>query len=219
MPPFNDLTTEITQIANELRSLGTMGRHYAENPYQVERNESVMRLAARLLSFVDTRDLAELERIFLDDLVTVTPLAVVDTAVFDAEDRLLLMQRSDDHLWAMPGGGCEVNERPAEGGAREVLEETGYTVEVTHLIGVFDSRFSGTRTSRHLYHLLFAARVIDGEATLSHETLDVRWFAPAEIPWDALSPGHEKRIRFALEWRAGVQVRPYFDSHSYREIR
>ncbi|MEZ4663006.1 MAG: NUDIX domain-containing protein [Caldilineaceae bacterium] len=136
---------------------------------------------------------------------------MVDTAVFDAEDRLLLMQRSDDHLWAMPGGGCEVNELPAEGGAREVWEETGYSVEATHLIGIFDSRFSGTRTSRHLYHLLFAARVTGGEATLSHETLDVRWFAPAQIPWDALSPGHAKRIRFALDWRADPTAAIYFD--------
>ncbi|MEZ4663007.1 MAG: NUDIX hydrolase N-terminal domain-containing protein [Caldilineaceae bacterium] len=63
--PFNDVTAEIVQIANELRSLGTVGRHYAENPYQVERNEKVMRLAARLLSLVETRDLAELERLFL----------------------------------------------------------------------------------------------------------------------------------------------------------
>ncbi|MEZ4710473.1 MAG: NUDIX hydrolase N-terminal domain-containing protein [Caldilineaceae bacterium] len=214
MPPFNDTTAEILQIANELRSLGTVGRYYAENPYQVERNEKVMRLAARLLSLVETRNLAELERLFFDDLVTVTPLAVVDTAVFDAEGRLLLMQRSDDHLWAMPGGGCEVNELPAAGGAREVQEETGYTVEVTHLIGVFDSRFSGTRTSRHLYHLLFAARVTSGEATLSHETLDVRWFAPAEIPWDALSPGHEKRIRFALAWRVDSKLVAFFDRQS-----
>lgn len=211
MSPFNDVTAEVIQIANELRSLGTVGRYYAENPYQVERNEKVMRLAARLLGLVETRDLAELERFFFDDLVTVTPLAVVDTAVFDAEGRLLLMQRTDDQLWAIPGGGCEVNELPAAGGAREVLEETGYTVEVTDLIGIFDSRFSGTRTSRHLYHLLFAARVSGGEATLSHETLDVRWFAPTEIPWNALSPGHEKRIRFALAWWAKPQTSAYFD--------
>ena len=136
---------------------------------------------------------------------------MVDTAVFDADGQLLLIQRADDHLWAMPGGACEVNEAPAAGGACEVWEESGYTVEVTHLIGVFDSRHSGTRTSRHLYHLLFAARVLGGEATPSHETLDVRWFAPAQIPWDLLSPGHAKRIRFALAWHADAQKTAYFD--------
>ena len=211
MPPLNNLTDELTQIANALRSLGALGRHYAENPYQVERNEKVMRLAARLLGLVDTRDGAELERIFFDDVATVTPLSVVDTAVFDDSERLLLIQRADDLCWALPGGACDVNEAPATGGAREVWEETGYSVEITQLIGVFDSRYSGTRTSRHLYHLLFVARVLSGEATPSHETLDVRWFAFDQIPWDALSPGHEKRIRFALEWNAEPKTPVYFD--------
>ena len=56
-----NLTDELTQIANELRSLGALGRHYAENPYQVERNAKVLQLAARLMSLVEKRNLTVLE--------------------------------------------------------------------------------------------------------------------------------------------------------------
>jgi hypothetical protein len=39
----------------------------------------------------------------------------------------------------------------------------------------------------------------------------VRWFAPNEIPWTNLSPGHEPRIRFALGWRGSSSPKPFLD--------
>jgi 8-oxo-dGTP pyrophosphatase MutT (NUDIX family) len=45
--------------------------------------------------------------------------------VIDPQGRILLMQRTDDRKWAMPGGGLEVGETPAAGVVREAFEETG----------------------------------------------------------------------------------------------
>ena len=38
--------------------------------------------------------------------------------------------------WSLPGGGMEIGEQPAETAVREVLEETGFTVELDELLGV-----------------------------------------------------------------------------------
>lgn len=207
---------ELTQIAEQLRALSNNGLHYTDDPYQIERFHKILGLSARLLSRVDGRSLDEIERIFFDDLDLRTPFAVVDTAVFDGQGRILLIRRADNRLWAMPGGACDVGEAPATGAAREVWEETGFVVEISDLIGIFDSRLYKDLTSRHLYHLLFAGEPTGGVAQTSIETLDVRWFHLAAIPWAEISPGHEIRIRHALAWRAGNSTRPFFDREGWQ---
>ncbi len=181
--PTHALTTKIALIADELRALSANGQHWANNSYQVERFQRIRALAAELQSLADARPLSEIEQIFSADLEVKTPLATVDVAVFDAEERLLLIQRADNELWAMPGGACEIGDTPAQSGAREVWEETGYVVEITRLLGVFDSRYSGTINARHLYHFLFTAAPVAGEAAASTETLAIRWLELGDIPW------------------------------------
>jgi 8-oxo-dGTP pyrophosphatase MutT (NUDIX family) len=204
--------TRLVEIAEQLRALSNNGLHWSDDPYQRDRYRQILTLAAELLGMVEARSLPEIERIFHTDLEMRTPSAVVDTAVFDDAGRLLLIQRADNQLWAMPGGACDVGETPPASGAREVWEETGYVVEITTLLGVWDSRRCGSRGSRHLYHLLFAGRVTGGAPTLSIETLDIRWVEPAALPWDQLEPGHAPRIRHALAWYANSQTPPYFDA-------
>jgi len=205
------IATQIAHIADELRSLSDNGQHWTDDPYQIERFTRIRALAAELQSLVDTRPLEEIRAIFSADLDTKTPLAVVDTAVIDQNGQLLLIRRADDKLWAMPGGACDVGESPATAAAREVREETGYEVEITHLLGVFDSHYSGTMSSRQLYHFLFSAVPVRGEARTSPETLDVRWFDFSDISWTSLSPGHHFRIQQVLAWWLNPSTKPYFD--------
>lgn len=209
--PGDRLAAELLDISEQLRALSNNGLQWTADPYQIERFHKTLGLAARLRSFVDQQPLPEIRQAFFDDIDFRAPFAVVDTAVFDDEGRLLLIQRADNLLWALPGGACDVGEAAATGGAREVWEETGYICRIDRLLGVFDSRHSGSQSSRHLYHLLFAGAVIAGARTPSYETPDVRWFAAGEVPWTALSPGHEVRIRFALDWYADPTLPPHFD--------
>ena len=208
---MSDPSHRVAVIADQLRALANNGLHFTDDPYQIERFHTVLSLAAELLSMVDQRAVDELRPIFRDDLTIRTPLAVVDTAVFDDAGQLLLIQRADDGSWALPGGACDLGEAPATGAVREVWEETGYQVEPTALLGVFDSRLCGQRSSRHLYHFLFAGRVIGGKPIITDETRAVQWYAQDAVPWDALSPGHEARIRFAWTWHGSPDTPPFFD--------
>lgn len=52
-------------------------------------------------------------------------------------NHILLQQRSDNHLWGLPGGALEPGENPADSARREVLEETGYKMGDIQLMQVF----------------------------------------------------------------------------------
>jgi len=210
-PPHTDLSQTLSLIADELRALAHNNLQYTDDPYQIQRNRRVLELAAQLQTFTDTRPAEEIQRIFSQDLGYLTPLSVADTAVIDPEGKILLIRRADDGSWAMPGGACDTGETPAAAAARETWEESGYQVEITRLLGVFDSRLVGTQSSRHLYHLLFAAAPVAGEAKTSNETSEVGWFSWESIPWGELSPGHHQRLQFVMQWWLNSHTAAYFD--------
>lgn len=129
-------------LADELRVISVGGLRWAgADPYNRDRFERVQRVAARLFAFTDTRPLEAVERSVFSMLTHVAPAPCGDAAIFDDDDRILLIQRADDRLWAMPGGAFEMGETAAQGVRREALEETGVDVEVVDLVGVYDSRF------------------------------------------------------------------------------
>src|SRR5690349_13211528 len=58
-------------------------------------------------------------------------------AVRNGAGRLLLVRRIDDGNWELPGGRIEVGESVNEAVIREVAEESGITIALTGLAGVY----------------------------------------------------------------------------------
>lgn len=112
------------------------------------------------------------------------PLRPGACAVIRNADRILLTRRSDNGEWCLPGGGVEPGERPAETAIRETLEETGLTIAITALLGVFCDpdlvvRYpDGNRAQ--IYAACFEAEVVAGEPTTSDEVIDLGWFTATE---------------------------------------
>lgn len=118
------------------------------------------------------------------------------------EDRVLLTKRDDFQIWCLPSGSVEDGETVAEAARRETLEESGVEVDLTRLVGVY-SRPTDTPSG---HALVFAARPIAGELRPQPgETLEVRYFDPAELP-AALAFGHRRRIEDALRGVVGAAV-------------
>jgi ADP-ribose pyrophosphatase YjhB (NUDIX family) len=207
--------SQIRQLASELRGLSNMGLVYTEDPYQAERYHRIIAIAGELTSLVDERDVGTLQRHFAQDLHYRTPYAVVDCATFDPAGRILLIQRADNRLWALPGGACEINESPATNALREAWEETGCVVRIDGFLGLFDNRLHGGQSIHHLYCLLFGATWVAGDPIVTRECVDVGWFEPTQIPWDGLTPGHPDRIRHALAWRANPSQPPFYDEEAW----
>jgi 8-oxo-dGTP pyrophosphatase MutT (NUDIX family) len=207
-----ELSQRLRLWADELRTIANEGLHWQrDDPYAMRRSQRTLRIAAEVFAAQDTRDADEIERVYRGDMRHVAPYPCGDAAVFNQRGEILLIQRNDDQLWAMPGGGFEVGEAPAAAACREAWEETGLTVEPVALVGVYDSRFCGTRSNEHLYQFVFLCRPRDPDAqpTVSNETLDVGWYAEDRLP--PLSPGHARRIADAFRYWRGEIKEAVFD--------
>jgi ADP-ribose pyrophosphatase YjhB (NUDIX family) len=68
----------------------------------------------------------------------------VSAAVFDDDDRVLMVREtSDSGRGTLPGGWADVNRTAAQNAAKEALEESGSEVEPLKLAAVWESIGSG----------------------------------------------------------------------------
>jgi len=212
MPESTELGQRLRLWADQLHAIANEGLYWERNnPYSVRRMERVRRIAAELFGVQSADDAGAIERMFAGDPLHVAPYPCGDAAIFNVHGEILLIQRKDDHLWAMPGGAFEVGETPAEAACREAWEETGIEVEPLALVGVYDSRLCGTVSRAHLYQFVFLCRPYDPDAqpSASNETLDARWYTEGKLP--PLSPGHAARIAGAFRYWRGEMPGAAFD--------
>ncbi|MCI3276235.1 NUDIX hydrolase [Streptomyces cylindrosporus] len=116
---------------------------------------------------------------------------------------ILMIRRSDNGRWALPGGGHDVGESISDTVVREVGEETGIHVEVTGLSGIYTDPGHVMRYDdgevRQQFSLCFRARPTGGELRTSAETPQVAWVAPADLPTLDIHPTMRLRIDHALD--------------------
>ena len=91
------------------------------------------------------------------------------------EDRLLLVNAYPDAhlgLWCAPGGGCEAGQSLPQNLSREVMEETGLTIEVGPPVLV--NEFHDPQTGFHQVDLFFRCTLAGGE-------IDDAWTDPEGV--------------------------------------
>jgi len=109
---------------------------------------------------------------------------VVAGTIPQENGRVLLTRRAihpSYGKWTFPGGYVDWGECVDRAAIRETYEETGLTVELGGLIGVY------SYPAAPVVIVVYEARVIDGTLTVCHENDRVEWIDPADIPWDELA--------------------------------
>jgi ADP-ribose pyrophosphatase YjhB (NUDIX family) len=129
--------------------------------------------------------------------------ASVSACIFDAQGYLLLMHRADNAHWGIPGGNIEIGESVTQAVMREVAEETGLSIAVGRLIGVYSdpanyaiATYANDRIV-HYVNLCFEGIIMGGELRGSEEGQEVKFFAPGALPQPLLL-SHKQRIQDAL---------------------
>jgi 8-oxo-dGTP diphosphatase len=122
-----------------------------------------------------------------------TPKHSVSVAgvVVNADGDVLIIQRRDNQHWEPPGGVLELGESFDEGVRREVLEETGISVEVERLTGAYKN------LPRDIVALVFRCHPVDGAPVTTDESVSVQWVAPKEA-LSRMAPAYAIRISDAL---------------------
>ena len=120
----------------------------------------------------------------------------------ETRTKALLTRRTDNGLWCIPGGGMEAGESAAEACIREVWEETGLSVRVKRLIGVYSNPnqlvvySDGNKV--HIVVMSFEVEVVDGTLGLSNETTEAGFFSVKDMETMPMHGKHKERVEDAL---------------------
>jgi len=120
------------------------------------------------------------------------PLVGVGVALVD-QGRILLVQRGHEPnqgLWAVPGGKVELGESLTAAAVREVMEETGLSVEVGDLI------WAGEHISEHGHIVLidFLGSVIGGRLAAADDADRAEWVPLDRVAEYPLTPTMHRLI-------------------------
>ena len=118
--------------------------------------------------------------------------------VTDESGAVLLIRRTDTGRWTIPTGGLRKGETISQCAVRECGEETGLTVQVTGLVGVFSTPEHviayGDGEVRQPVNVCLRARVVSGTPAPTDEASDIRWVQRGQIDGYDIHPAIMRRI-------------------------
>jgi ADP-ribose pyrophosphatase YjhB (NUDIX family) len=155
---------------------------------------------ARRLDFHDDPDAPHAERI----------VPSVNVVVTNGDGEILLIRRTDNGNWALPGGGVDIGESLPQAAIRETREETGVECEITGLSGIYTDPahvilYTSNGEVRQEFSVVLTARATGGRPTPSSETSEVRWVATGDAEAYEMDPSMRLRVRHY----AGHRDQPY----------
>lgn len=134
----------------------------------------------------------------------------VNVVVVSDAGEILLVQRSDNGNWALPGGGMDLGESLTGAAIRETREETGVDCEITGLSGIYTDPghvilYTSDGEVRQEFSIVLTARPVGGNIAPSSETTDVRWVSLADVSGYQMDPS----MRMRVDHYAQREGRPY----------
>ena len=200
----HDVAERFRVWADRLQARARTGLFFASNAYDRERYQEIIAIAAEMAGLLTGQSPVKIEAIWARDVGYVTPRVGVGAAIFDQHGAILLQQRTESGLWALPAGFLEVGETPAEGIVREVQEEMGLIVRPDRLLGVYDCQ-GGPWLLHHLYNIVFWCSVQGGSLTATDEVPVAAYFDQDALP--ELLPHHVRAIEDAFAaWNGGSEA-------------
>lgn len=134
----------------------------------------------------------------------------VNVVVVNDAGEILLIRRSDNDNWALPGGGIDLGESLTQAAIRETREESGIDCEITGLLGIYTDPahvilYTSNGEVRQEFSIVLTARPTGGQPTPSAESSEVRWVPLAVVSSYQMDPSMRLRVQHYAEHRD----RPY----------
>jgi 8-oxo-dGTP pyrophosphatase MutT (NUDIX family) len=122
----------------------------------------------------------------------------VNVVIENEAGEVLVIQRSDNGNWAVPGGAIDLGESMTQAAIRETREETGIECEITGLIGIYTDPkhiilYTSNGEARQEFSILLKGRALSGTPTPSDESTKVEWVATSRL--DSLQMDRSMQMR------------------------
>lgn len=125
----------------------------------------------------------------------------VSAFIQDDEGRILMIRRTDNDLYSIPGGQLELGETLAQAAVREVREETGIDCEVIGVTGLYSNPNHVIAYDdgevRQEFSICFRASPVGGELCTSSESKEVHWVDVNKLDDMRIHPSIRLRIKHA----------------------
>lgn len=145
---------------------------------------------------------------YLDDPNAPKANSIVPSAtaiVLNEAGELLMVHKTDNKLWALPGGGMDPGESISQTVVRETKEETGMDVEVTGVVGIYTNPGHVIAYDdgevRQQMSICFTTKLLGGEIATSSETSEVKFVPIDRLDELMINPSMRLRIDHWLEHR------------------
>lgn len=169
--------------ARRLLALAQTGLHYTSGTFDRERYEEIAKIAHAQIAELASITTGEVAEMFAYESGYANPKLDVRCAVFNEENKILLVRETADGRWSLPGGWADIGLSPAENAAKEAREESGYSVNIIRLMAVWDTtRHGHPKSVFQIWKLVFLAEVVGVGQTVGVETDDVGFFDAEQLP-------------------------------------
>lgn len=128
----------------------------------------------------------------------------VNVVVANGAGEILLIRRSDNGNWALPGGAVDIGESLLQAAVRETCEEAGIECQITGLSGIYTDPghvilYTSNGEARQEFSVVLAARATSGQLSVSSETSDARWVAVQDLEQYPMDVSMRLRVRHYAE--------------------
>jgi ADP-ribose pyrophosphatase YjhB (NUDIX family) len=128
----------------------------------------------------------------------------VNVIVTDDRDRILLIRRTDNDNWAIPGGAIDLGESLNQAAVRETKEESGIDCEITGISGIYTDPkhvilYTSNGEARQEFSIVLTARPVGGQPTPSSETSEVCWVKPGDVVGYTMDRSMRLRVSHYLD--------------------
>ncbi|MEP7023945.1 MAG: NUDIX domain-containing protein [Actinomycetota bacterium] len=136
-------------------------------------------------------------------------VCAVSAVVPDGSGHILLIRRTDNNYWSIPGGGVEPGESVSQAVAREVREETGIDCKATSLVGIYSNPSHVAAYDdgevRQEFSICFIAQILGGSIATSQESSEVKFVPLEEVAEYEMHPS----IRLGIKHYQDGNGQPY----------
>ena len=110
----------------------------------------------------------------------------MNVVVVNDAGEILMIRRTDNDNWAVPGGAIDLGESVAQAAVRETREESGIECEITGIVGIYSDPkhvllYTSNGEVRQEFSIVLTARPLSGQPTPSSESSEVRWVPVSEV--------------------------------------
>jgi ADP-ribose pyrophosphatase YjhB (NUDIX family) len=131
----------------------------------------------------------------------------VNVVVVNDAGEVLMIRRSDNDNWAVPGGAIDLGESMVEAAIRETREESGIECRITGIVGIYtDPRhvilYTSNGEARQEFSIVLTASAVSGTLTSSNESSEVAWVAREDLGSYSMDRSMRMRIGHYLQGQA-----------------